>query len=92
MEREQLSRYSGMGTVFDSRVACMRPNVHHVNFTYDANATSPIVKGHLKPIVEALKFPDLDTGSSQTVIRGDTQLAVFKFEGQVLRKSADVPA
>ena len=35
-----------------------------------------------QPIVEASKFPDLDTGSSQTVIRGDTQLAVFKLKGK----------
>ncbi|KIW25753.1 nitrite reductase [NAD(P)H], large subunit [Cladophialophora immunda] len=35
-----------------------------------------------QPIVEASKFQDLDTGSSQTVIRGDTQLAVFKLKGK----------
>ncbi|KIW14635.1 nitrite reductase [NAD(P)H], large subunit [Exophiala spinifera] len=35
-----------------------------------------------QPIVEARKFQDLDTGSSQTVIRGDTQLAVFKLKGK----------
>ncbi|KAK5205133.1 hypothetical protein LTR41_008982 [Exophiala xenobiotica] len=35
-----------------------------------------------QPIVEAKKFQDLDTGSSQTVIRGDTQLAVFKLKGK----------
>lgn len=35
-----------------------------------------------QPIVEAKKFQDLDTGSSQTVIRGDTQLAVFRLKGK----------
>ncbi|OAL23482.1 hypothetical protein AYO22_06532 [Fonsecaea multimorphosa] len=35
-----------------------------------------------QPIVEANKFQDLDTGSSQTVIRGDTQLAIFKLKGK----------
>ena len=35
-----------------------------------------------QPIVEASNFPDLDTGSSQTVIRGDTQLAIFKLKGK----------
>ena len=35
-----------------------------------------------QPIVEAKKFRDVDTGSSQTVIRGDTQLAVFKLKGK----------
>ncbi|OAP55670.1 nitrite reductase [NAD(P)H], large subunit [Fonsecaea erecta] len=35
-----------------------------------------------QPIVETNKFHDLDTGSSQTVIRGDTQLAVFKLKGK----------
>ncbi|RMZ77819.1 hypothetical protein DV737_g4144, partial [Chaetothyriales sp. CBS 132003] len=35
-----------------------------------------------QPIVEANKFADVDTGSSQTVIRGDTQLAVFKVKGK----------
>lgn len=33
-------------------------------------------------MVEAKKFQDIDTGSSQTVIRGDTQLAVFKVKGK----------
>ena len=35
-----------------------------------------------QPIVEADKFSDTDTGSSRTVIRGDTQLAVFKLKGK----------
>ncbi|KIW63146.1 nitrite reductase [NAD(P)H], large subunit, variant 2 [Phialophora macrospora] len=35
-----------------------------------------------QPIVEAKRFQDLDTGSSQTVLRGDTQLAVFKLKGK----------
>ncbi|KIX04140.1 nitrite reductase [NAD(P)H], large subunit [Rhinocladiella mackenziei CBS 650.93] len=35
-----------------------------------------------QPIVEAYKFQDVDTGSSQTVIRGDTQLAIFKLKGK----------
>ncbi|KIW41339.1 nitrite reductase [NAD(P)H], large subunit [Exophiala oligosperma] len=37
-----------------------------------------------QPIVEASKFQggDPTTGSSQTVIRGDTQLAVFKLKGK----------
>ncbi|KAJ9605388.1 hypothetical protein H2200_010045 [Cladophialophora chaetospira] len=35
-----------------------------------------------QPMVEAKKFEDLDTGSSQTVLRGDTQLAVFKLKGK----------
>jgi len=35
-----------------------------------------------QPIVEAKKFQDVETGSSQTVIRGDTQLAVFKLKGK----------
>ncbi|KAI1613064.1 nitrite reductase [Exophiala viscosa] len=35
-----------------------------------------------QPIVEAKKFQDSDTGSSQTVLRGDTQLAVFKLKGK----------
>ncbi|RMZ86401.1 hypothetical protein DV736_g6372, partial [Chaetothyriales sp. CBS 134916] len=35
-----------------------------------------------QPIVEANKFADVDTGSSQAVIRGDTQLAVFKVKGK----------
>ena len=35
-----------------------------------------------QPIVLANKFLDLDTGSSQTVLRGDTQLAVFKLKGK----------
>ena len=35
-----------------------------------------------QPMVEAKKFQDLDTGSSQPIIRGDTQLAVFKLKGK----------
>jgi nitrite reductase (NAD(P)H) len=35
-----------------------------------------------QPVVEASKFQDLDTGSSQTVMRGGTQLAVFKIRGK----------
>jgi len=35
-----------------------------------------------QPMVEAKKFQDLDTGSSQTVLRGDTQLAIFKLKGK----------
>ncbi|KPI45075.1 Nitrite [NAD(P)H] [Cyphellophora attinorum] len=35
-----------------------------------------------QPMVEASKFVDIDTGSSQPVIRGDTQLAVFKLKGK----------
>ena len=35
-----------------------------------------------QPMVEAKKFQDIDTGSSQTVLRGDTQLAVFKVKGK----------
>ena len=35
-----------------------------------------------QPIVESSKFADVDTGSSQAVIRGDTQLAVFKVRGK----------
>ncbi|KIV98034.1 nitrite reductase [NAD(P)H], large subunit [Exophiala mesophila] len=35
-----------------------------------------------QPIVEAKKFSDVETGSSQSVIRGDTQLAVFKLKGK----------
>lgn len=35
-----------------------------------------------QPMVEAKNFQDLDTGSSQTIIRGDTQLAVFKLKGK----------
>jgi len=33
-----------------------------------------------QPMVEASKFADLDTGSSQAVIRGNTQLAIFKMK------------
>jgi nitrite reductase (NAD(P)H) len=35
-----------------------------------------------QPIVSADKFPDFPAGSSQTVKRGDTQLAVFKIRGK----------
>lgn len=35
-----------------------------------------------QPIVEASKFTDVETGSSRTVLRGDTQLAVFKLKGK----------
>ncbi len=35
-----------------------------------------------QPIVMADKFPDLSSGSSHTVKRGDTQLAVFKIRGK----------
>lgn len=35
-----------------------------------------------QPMVEAKHFQDLETGSSQTVIRGDTQLAIFKLKGK----------
>lgn len=35
-----------------------------------------------QPIVEASQFQDVDTGSSRTVLRGDTQLAVFKIRGR----------
>jgi nitrite reductase (NAD(P)H) len=35
-----------------------------------------------QPMVEASKFTDVETGSSQTIIRGDTQLAVFKLKGK----------
>lgn len=35
-----------------------------------------------QPVVEASKFVDVETGSSQTVLRGDTQLAVFKLKGK----------
>ena len=34
-----------------------------------------------QPIVKAEQFMDVDTGSSQTVKRGDTQLAIFKIKG-----------
>lgn len=34
-----------------------------------------------QPVIEASKFQDLPTGSSQPVKRGDTQLAVFKIKG-----------
>ena len=34
-----------------------------------------------QPIVKADQFMDVETGSSQTVKRGDTQLAVFKVKG-----------
>jgi len=35
-----------------------------------------------QPLVEASKFSDLDTGDSQQVKRGGTQLAVFKIRGK----------
>ena len=35
-----------------------------------------------QPMVEASKFADVETGSSTTVIRGDTQLAIFKVKGK----------
>lgn len=35
-----------------------------------------------QPIVEARKFQDVETGSSQSIIRGDTQLAIFKLKGK----------
>lgn len=35
-----------------------------------------------QPMVEASKFPDLPSGSSQVVKRGDTQLAVFRVKGK----------
>ena len=35
-----------------------------------------------QPIVKANLFPDTETGSSRPVIRGDTQLAVFKMRGK----------
>jgi nitrite reductase (NAD(P)H) len=35
-----------------------------------------------QPMVEASKFVDVETGSSQTIVRGDTQLAVFKLKGK----------
>lgn len=35
-----------------------------------------------QPMVEADKFAEIETGSSQTIIRGDTQLAVFKLKGK----------
>jgi nitrite reductase (NAD(P)H) len=35
-----------------------------------------------QPIIEASKFTDAPTGSSQNVKRGDTQLAVFKVRGR----------
>jgi nitrite reductase (NAD(P)H) len=35
-----------------------------------------------QPIVEASRFPDAPSGSSQNVKRGDTQLAVFKVRGR----------
>ncbi|EXJ78403.1 nitrite reductase [NAD(P)H] [Capronia coronata CBS 617.96] len=35
-----------------------------------------------QPMVEAKKFADVETGSSQTVLRGDTQLAIFKLKGK----------
>ncbi|KAI9816196.1 MAG: hypothetical protein M1827_001797 [Pycnora praestabilis] len=34
-----------------------------------------------QPMIEASAFPDLATGSSQNVKRGDTQLAIFKVKG-----------
>lgn len=35
-----------------------------------------------QPMVEASKFSDVETGSSTTIIRGDTQLAIFKLKGR----------
>ncbi|KAL9115241.1 MAG: hypothetical protein Q9227_001035 [Pyrenula ochraceoflavens] len=35
-----------------------------------------------QPVVEGSKFPDLPSGSSQVVKRGDTQIAVFKVKGK----------
>lgn len=35
-----------------------------------------------QPVVEADKFTDAETGSSRTILRGDTQLAVFKLKGR----------
>ncbi|KAK5086330.1 hypothetical protein LTR05_003498 [Lithohypha guttulata] len=35
-----------------------------------------------QPIVEAKQFADVPTGSSKTVLRGDTQLAIFKLKGK----------
>ena len=35
-----------------------------------------------QPLVEASRFRDVETGSSQVVKRGDTQLAVFKIRGR----------
>ncbi|KAK5944308.1 hypothetical protein PMZ80_003589 [Knufia obscura] len=35
-----------------------------------------------QPMIEADKFADLETGSSRTVLRGDTQLAIFKLKGK----------
>lgn len=35
-----------------------------------------------QPMVEARQFADVETGSSRTVLRGDTQLAVFKVKGR----------
>ena len=35
-----------------------------------------------QPIITADKFPDIPSGSSHTVKRGDTQLAVFKIRGK----------
>lgn len=35
-----------------------------------------------QPIIEASKFPDSPSGSSQVVKRGDTQLAIFKVKGK----------
>merc|ERR1711964_717838 len=35
-----------------------------------------------QPMVEASRFADVETGSSTTLIRGDTQLAVFKLKGK----------
>lgn len=35
-----------------------------------------------QPMVEAKRFADVETGSSQTVLRGETQLAIFKLKGK----------
>lgn len=35
-----------------------------------------------QPIIEASKFTDVETGSSHAVLRGETQLAVFKLKGR----------
>lgn len=35
-----------------------------------------------QPVVEASKFPNIETGCSQNVIRGGTQLAIFKVRGK----------
>lgn len=35
-----------------------------------------------QPMVKAKEFTDVETGSSRTILRGDTQLAVFKLKGR----------